>query len=44
MSREEKEEIESDKERRNEIESESDRERRPRERYLWKRREKNAIK
>ena len=39
MSREEREEIESDRERRNEMESESDRER-----YLWKRREKNAIK
>ena len=44
MSREEREEIESDKERRNEIESENDRERKRRERYLWKRREKNVIK
>ena len=38
MSREEREEIESDRERRNEIESTE------RERYLWKRREKNTIK
>ena len=44
MSKEEREEIESDREIRNEIESESDKERRRRERYLWKRREKNVIK
>ena len=38
MSREEREEIESDKERRNKIESTE------REIYMWKRREKKVIK